>query len=333
MPKDLTYDFFQQQFMKRKNDEKKKKENTLAALIRTAQADVRAHEADAKPGGIAAGGPPKPLLTFKTLFDIETAEYLDDASQFLAVGMVNGGTIVYDVSLGVEVNSALQCHGGPVTSIAFYGDKIITGSKRGTVYISSMDETEEDEALKFSQSNCQDENIPIAKVLSTDYGIGLALDVRGNIRLYDMIRYKKIAKVHDRKPKDELELLASKLKDFEMKSAFRIFPNICLDTNNEQIIIVDNSEVYNAPKDEDQPKEAEKQEEAPKGGKGKAAPDPAELEPVEVIPDKTITDFEIQKSNTYIYDRNEIRQSMRSRDELHQQMDESTYCVVSKSSV
>jgi hypothetical protein len=103
--------------------------------------------------------------------------------------MINGGTIVYDISLGIE-KSVLQCHGGPVTSISFFNDRVITGSKYGTVYINSIDEYDDEDALKFNQSNCQDENIPIAKVLATNYGIGIALDVQGNMRMYDMIRYK-----------------------------------------------------------------------------------------------------------------------------------------------
>ena len=84
----------------------------------------------------------------------------------------------------------LQCHGGPVTSISFYGSRLITGSKFGSVYINSIDEYDDPDSLKFNQSNVMDENIPVCKVLATNYGIGLALDVQGNVRMYDMIRYK-----------------------------------------------------------------------------------------------------------------------------------------------
>lgn len=58
------------------------------------------------------------------------------------------------------------------------------------MYINSIDEYDDEDSLKFNQSNCMDENIPIAKVLATDYGIGIAVDVQGNVRFYDMIRHK-----------------------------------------------------------------------------------------------------------------------------------------------
>lgn len=132
-----------------------------------------------------------PIMIFKPFFNIESSEYLDleGDAQYLAVGMINGGTIIYDINMGVEKN-ILECHGGPVTSISFYQDKaVITGSTFGSVYINNIEEAD-GETLKFNQSNCQDEYIPIAKVLATEYGIGIALDVKGNVRLYDMLRFK-----------------------------------------------------------------------------------------------------------------------------------------------
>ena len=335
IPKDFTYDHFQREFMKRKNDEKKKKENTLAALIKTAREDVDKQKAqnDGKPAEPEDGedkANPRPLLTFKPLFAIESSEYLDldDAAQYLAIGMVNGGTIIYDINIGIEKN-VLECHGGPVTSISFFQDKsVITGSTFGSVYINSIEEQNDEDTLKFNQSNCQDEYIPIVKVLATEYGIGIALDVKGNIRLYDMLRYKKIAKVKDRKPKDEL---ANKLKDAEMTSAFRVFPGICLDANNDQIIIVDNTQVFSEPKVEDQPVEEVKEEDPKKKGKGPAEPEPQEIkEPEE---EKFITDFEILKNNEYIYNHNGIKQTMKPISSLVSELEEKTYFIMSKSSI
>jgi len=332
VPIDYSYERLQNDFMKKKNEEKKKKENTLAALIKAAKEDLKEQEQN-KAGDHPDGEAKKefkPILTFKSLFTIESSQYLDleEYAQYLAVGMVNGGTIVYDISVGIE-KSVLECHGGPVTTISFYQDKsVITGSTFGSVYINSLEEQGDDETLKFSQSNCQDENIPIAKVLATDYGIGIALDIMGNIRLYDMMRHKKIAKVKDRKPKDEFNI---NFKDAEMTTSFRIFPRACMDANNDQIIIVDNTNQFAEPKDEDQPAE-EVKEEDPKKKAGKPADEEEQEEP-EVEEEKIITDFEILKKNEYIYSSNEIRQTMKPASQLNDELDEKTYFIVSKSSI
>jgi hypothetical protein len=77
VPKDYTYEHFQQQFMKRKNDEKKKKENTLAALIKAAQQDTQQQqesEANKAPDGESEDKQATPILTFTTLFAIQTSE-------------------------------------------------------------------------------------------------------------------------------------------------------------------------------------------------------------------------------------------------------------------
>ena len=116
-----------------------------------------------------------------------------------------------------------------------------------------------------------------------------------------------------------------------MTSAFRVFPRIWLDTNHEQIVIIDNSQVYAEPKEEDQPKEEEK-EEPVKGGKGKA-PEPEAEGDKEPEPDKITTDFEILKSNTYLIDKNDIKQTMKSASELKDELEENTFVVISKSSL
>ena len=317
--------------MKKKNDEKKKKENNLATLIKTARQDIN-NQQDKNPALTEEEkkAREKPILTFKPFFVIESSEYLDldEEAQYLAIGMINGGTIIYDLNVGVE-KWILEWHGGPVTSISFYQDKsVITGSTFGTVYINNIEENDE-ETLKFHQSNCQDEYIPIAKVLATECGIGIALDVKGNIRLYDMIRYKKISKVKDRRPKDEI---ASKLKEVEMTSAFRIFPRVCLDANNDQFIIVDNSNVFSAPKLEDQPAEEIKEEDPKKkGGKGQVEEIPQAPKEPEV--EKIITDFDILKENEYLYNHYNVKQTMKPRSMLKDDLDEKSFLIVSKSSI
>jgi len=42
----------------------------------------------------------------------------------------------------------------------------------------------------------QDRKIPIARVTtSSDYGIGMTVDIEGNCRFYDLIRFRKMAKI------------------------------------------------------------------------------------------------------------------------------------------
>lgn len=166
-------------------------------------------------------------------------------------------------------------------------------------------------------------------MLATEYGIGIALDVKGNVRLYDMLRNKKISKVKDRRPKDEM---ASKLKEVEMTSAFRIFPRVCLDANKDQFIIVDNTNVFAAPRPEDQPAEEVKEEDPKKkGGKGQAeeAPQP----PKEPEVEKIITDFDILKENEYLYNHYGVKQTMKPKSMLRDDLDEKAFLLISKSSI
>ena len=330
IPRDYSYDNFQKEFLKRKTNEKKKKENTLAELIKTAKKDLEAQEKEKEQSeeGENDTDKIKPAFKFTSLFTISSSEYLDlnENAQYLAVGMVNGGTIVYDVSVGVE-KLVLECHGGPVTSISFFRDKsIITGSTFGSVYINSLEEHSDEETLKFNQSNCQDEYIPIAKVQATDYGIGAALDVIGNIRLYDMLRFRKIAKVKDRKPKDNLITL----KDAELSSAFRIFPRICIGANSDHIIIIDNCEEFAEAKEEDQPQEEVQEEDNKKKGKAVEEEPEKEKEPEEI---KVLTDFQILKNNSYEYDINKVKTTMKSQNKLIEELDEKTFFIISKSSI
>lgn len=41
-----------------------------------------------------------------------------------------------------------------------------------------------------------DRKVPVARVAaSNEFGIGMAIDIEGNCRFYDLIRFKKMAKV------------------------------------------------------------------------------------------------------------------------------------------
>ena len=41
----------------------------------------------------------------------------------------------------------------------------------------------------------QDSKVPVATVLASDFGIGIAVDIEGNCRFYDLVRLKKLAKI------------------------------------------------------------------------------------------------------------------------------------------
>ena len=96
--------------------------------------------------------------------------------------MVNGSTLIFDMNVGIE-KYFLENHGGPVTSIDFFKDNaVMTGSAYGSVYIHELKENQENQAyFMLKRQNVMDQNIPIAKVVCSSYGIAAALDVKGNL--------------------------------------------------------------------------------------------------------------------------------------------------------
>ena len=55
-----------------------------------------------------------------------------------------------------------------------------------------------------------DRKIPLARIeTSTDFAIGMAIDIEGNCRFYDLNRFKKMAKVSSKEMK-ELKLGSAK---------------------------------------------------------------------------------------------------------------------------
>jgi len=44
--------------------------------------------------------------------------------------------------------------------------------------------------------NCQDRKIAVSKVITnSDFGVGVAVDIEGNCRFYDLLRFRKMTKV------------------------------------------------------------------------------------------------------------------------------------------
>jgi len=112
----------------------------------------------------------------------------------MAVGLVDGAIIVLDLILGVE-RMFLEKHPAEISALAFWEDiTLISGSIDGRVNVADLENEGDDRKILRCQ-NCQDRKIPIARVLSSDFGLGIAVDIEGNCRFYDLVRCRKIAKV------------------------------------------------------------------------------------------------------------------------------------------
>jgi hypothetical protein len=136
--------------------------------------------------------------------------------------------------------------------MAFYEDKsLISGSICGRVNVSDLENMEKATTssksitLKFSKcQNCQDRKIPIASVsTSDDFGLGMALDIEGNCRFYDLIRFKKMAKINSGQVRLD-EIGAGKTK-------FRLLDNVCVEMTQDAFIgIIQSTKIYNDFSDE-----------------------------------------------------------------------------------
>lgn len=89
--------------------------------------------------------------------------------------------------------------------MSFFEDKaLISGSIDGRVNISDIENLNKKKSgsnvskIRFSKcQNCQNRRIPIARVETcNDFAIGMAVDIEGNCRFYDLIRFKKMAKIN-----------------------------------------------------------------------------------------------------------------------------------------
>jgi len=81
-----------------------------------------------------------------------------------------------------------------ITSIAFYEDKVlVSGSVDGRVNLCDLDSDNQSRIYKCQ--NVQDRKIPVSKIVTSDYGVAIAVDIEGNCRVYDMIRLRKLCKI------------------------------------------------------------------------------------------------------------------------------------------
>ncbi len=112
----------------------------------------------------------------------------------LALGLLDGGIVILDIALGME-KYFLEKHPAAVSSVDFYDDKIlISGSIDGRVNLCDLDS--ENQERVYNCQNIQDQKIPIVKVMASDFGMGVAVDIEGNCRFYDLVRLRKLAKIN-----------------------------------------------------------------------------------------------------------------------------------------
>lgn len=125
--------------MKKINEAKKKKtDSTLASLAKTAR---EAFDKEKGAQQVKYDIPENPIASFDLTHTLSTSAYFDSGElyQLLAVGMNNGGTVVFDLIQCVE-KFVLELQGGSVTSIQLNESLLINGSNYGTIYIFSLNQ-------------------------------------------------------------------------------------------------------------------------------------------------------------------------------------------------
>lgn len=179
----------------------------------------------------------RPVRVFKMPYNISCVAFQGemDSYQSLALGLVDGAIIIIDLILGVE-KMFLEKHPAEISALAFWEDKtLISGSIDGRVNVSELEvEADSQSAPRkvLRCQNCQDRRIPVAKAIASEFGIGAAVDIEGNCRLYDLVRQRKIAKV-------------SSLNQRELDARFavnnckwRLLPQVTFEVTAESLLAV-----------------------------------------------------------------------------------------------
>ena len=86
----------------------------------------------------------------------------------------------------------------------------------------------------------QDRKIPVATVkCSQEFGISMAVDLEGNCRFYDMLRFKKIAKITTGNVRMD-EVISA-------QTSFRLLPEICLEMVQDAFIgVIRGNKIFKA---------------------------------------------------------------------------------------
>jgi hypothetical protein len=72
----------------------------------------------------------------------------------------------------------------------------------------------------------------VAKVLTSEFGIGIAVDIEGNCRFYDLVRQRKIAKI------SSLNQRESEARFIQNKCRWRLLPNVTFEVTGESFLAV-----------------------------------------------------------------------------------------------
>lgn len=67
---------------------------------------------------------------------------------------------------------------------------------------------------------------------SNDFGIGIVVDIEGNCRFYDLIRFRKMAKVSSLNSRD------SDARFVKNNCKFRLVPNIAMEVTSDVFLAV-----------------------------------------------------------------------------------------------
>lgn len=197
--------------------------------------------------------------------------------------------------------------------MSFYEDKaLISGSVDGRVNIADLENLDKKKVassnslLRFSKcQNCQDRKIPVAKVdTSSEFGIAMAVDIEGNCRFYDVLRFRKMGKLSSGQAR-----AADDAKEGPHK--FKLMQNICLEMTQDALLgITQTSTIFKEEAAEDgdadpatAPAEAPPAKEPTKGGKN--APPVEEVEEAEPVPDTF--EAEVLKDGLYSDDKDKIK--------------------------
>ncbi len=150
----------------------------------------------------------------------------------MAVGLVDGAVIILDLILGIERNF-LEKHPAEISALAFWEDKVlISGSIDGRVNLNDLEDESENSKINRCQ-NCQDRRIPIAKAFASDYGVGIIVDIEGNCRFYDLIRFRKIAKLNSLNQRGDADA-----RFIQHKCKWRLLPHITMDATSEAFLAI-----------------------------------------------------------------------------------------------
>lgn len=141
----------------------------------------------------------KAARTFNMPYTISATAFkaFEDDFQYLAVGLIDGAIVIIDLILGVEKHF-LEKHPAAISAMDFFEDKcLISGSIDGRINLSDIENLDKKKKVRFQKmQNTMDRKIPVVNVAcNQEFGIGMAVDVEGNCRFYDLIRFKKMAKV------------------------------------------------------------------------------------------------------------------------------------------